>query len=212
MAHMSSWSRWRSTMRSVQWTSECSKQVQIFNLSSSEMCSVAQSSLRRLAIRPYTWGEDKTASPNIPKQRLEPQNRTWLYAVEKCCGAVRLTDLASKQMEGVASPRPVPGWRGTLSVGAATQFSAQTETHWQKQNWAVNPLSEYDSQYAVGGGGASNWQIPNDLNELQWSHQKGALTHCVYTSWMVPFRLQVGSLWIFKLWRKHHLHRTQSLY
>lgn len=62
MEHSSSWSRWRSTIRSVQWTSECSKQVQIFSLSSSDSCSVLQSSLRCSPMKMYTWGQDEQAT------------------------------------------------------------------------------------------------------------------------------------------------------
>lgn len=72
MAHISSWSRWRSTMRSVQWTSECSKQVQIFNLSSSAMHNVAHSFLRRLPIKLYTWGQDSMWHHHSGAQYYQP--------------------------------------------------------------------------------------------------------------------------------------------
>lgn len=55
MAHNSSWSRCRSSMRKAQLFSEHSNKVQIFNLSSSEIFSSWQSFFSRAPISRYTY-------------------------------------------------------------------------------------------------------------------------------------------------------------
>lgn len=78
MAHNSSWSRCRPSMRKVQLLSEHSNKVQIFNLSSSEMFSMWHSFFSRAPISRYTYSRGRRGRNGVKQDKSNMWKRRCL--------------------------------------------------------------------------------------------------------------------------------------
>lgn len=125
MLQSSSWSRWRFFIRSVQWTSECSKHVQIFPRSSEETSSFMHRSLSRTLARWYTC-----------RHHAVLQQILWAEREQRTGGF--LTFLKNRASDPVRRGRPLPVCGSVVMATAAAGRLGDDVS----RNWAVTTPEE----------------------------------------------------------------------